>query len=341
MANGWQLSSSALPLTSHSLSLFVCLHFAALNISESLNLCYGAKHFRPDCVCECEQLQLQSWLIKSILIDHFATKSICNAMRMFSIIRTISLIAWQTSSSKKTTSKSSTYAKQKGEQGSKGERERRRRRMGKGSVHKALRLRAAALCWAYSQINLAALQAHWQQGQRDKEREREREHVGERGSVSIAHCSTSNESPSRFTPPTSIRCCNLPGARPHFCYFIIAVVCMRCLCVCVCGNCCCCCSRSCCQWLPLLISLPALYKSFVFCLTRPDPARVGQGRPDHTIPLPATTAESSRVELRHVECSNSSQPIWQPLGVASSGLKTEHRSVGRGGELWLGKPNKK
>lgn len=159
-----------------------CLHFAALNISESLNLC--AKHFRPDCVCECEQLQLQSWLIKSILIDHFATKSICNAMRMFSIIRTISLIAWQTSSSKKTTSKSSTYAKQKGEQESKGERETRRRRMGKRSVHKALRLRAAALCWAYSQINLAALQAHWQQGQRDKGREgegacgreREREH---------------------------------------------------------------------------------------------------------------------------------------------------------------------
>lgn len=101
------------------------------------------------------------------------------------------------------------------------------------------------------------------------------------------------------------------------------------MCVCVCGNCCFCCSRSCCQWLPLLISLPALYKSFVFCLTRPDPSWVGQGRPDHTIPLPATTVESSRVELRHVECSNSSQPIWQPLGVASSGLKTELRSVGR------------
>lgn len=106
------------------------------------------------------------------------------------------------------------------------EREKRERKRERRSVHKVLRLRAAALCRAYSQINLAALQANWQQGQRDKQRERGRE--------SIAHCSTSNESPSRSTLPTSIRCCNLPGARPHFCYFIIAVVCTRCLCECVC-----------------------------------------------------------------------------------------------------------
>lgn len=120
-----QCNTSDSPL-SLSQSLYVCSHFAALTISESLNLCYGAKHFRPDCkrvyVCVCERLQLQLWLIKSILIDHFATKSICNVLRMFSIIRTISLIAWQTSSSKKNTNS----AKRKGDEESKSERDERK-----------------------------------------------------------------------------------------------------------------------------------------------------------------------------------------------------------------------
>lgn len=135
-------------------------------------------------LCVCEQLQLQSWLIKSILTDHFATKSICNAMRMFSIIRTISLIAWQTSSSKKTTSKSSTYAKQKGEQESKGEGEREGERVREAytklCVSELLPYAELILKLTWQRFKRTGNKARETKGESEREgacgREREREH---------------------------------------------------------------------------------------------------------------------------------------------------------------------
>lgn len=186
MANGWQLSSSALPLTPHSLFLSLSLSVSIWLHSTLASHWTFAMAPSTSGLCVCEQLQLQSWLIKSILIDHFATKSICNAMRMFSIIRTISLIAWQTSSSKKTTSKSSTYAKQKGEQESKGEGEREeegewvREAYTKLCVSELLPYAELILKLTWQRFKRTGNKARETKGESEREgacgREREREH---------------------------------------------------------------------------------------------------------------------------------------------------------------------
>lgn len=98
---------------------------------------------------------------------------------MFSIIRTISLIAWQTSSSKKTTSKSSTYAKQKGEQESKGEGER------EGDwVREAYTKLCVSELLPYAEL---ILKLTWQRfkrtGNKARETKGESEREGQRGSM--------------------------------------------------------------------------------------------------------------------------------------------------------------